>query len=208
MLKCYICSTVTGARIVWWQVTGVRATVNRAAFRASLRQQTFISTSSATVSRHTLHSGTMPDRSEYQPLVQDVDDEVDVVDPLPTPVTAASVSGLRRMQRPGHIDLSKLDNAFKRCVSCSVLWQYRSADTGMRWTESIAQKVKRKKKVEDKSRKEIWHSVFAPQVEPVFIDDSPVSSHNLLLCAVSYIASAQPKTLDHKPPMTKANFDQ
>ncbi len=39
-----------------------------------------------------------------------------------------------------------------------------------RWTESIAQKVKRKKKVEINSRKEIWHSVFAPQVEPVATD--------------------------------------
>lgn len=44
----------------------------------------------------------------------------------------------------------------------------------MRWTESIAQKVKRKKKVEDNSRKEIWHSVFAPQVEAGPVDDTPV----------------------------------
>lgn len=32
----------------------------------------------------------------------------------------------------------------------------------LRWTESIALKVKRKKKVEDYSRKEIWQSVFEP----------------------------------------------
>lgn len=59
----------------------------------------------------------MPDRSEYQPLVQDVDEdnEGDVGDALPSPVTASGPSrGLRRTQRPGHIDLSKLDNAFKR----------------------------------------------------------------------------------------------
>ena len=58
----------------------------------------------------------MPDRSEYQPLAQDVDDnEADLGDSLPTPVTAAAPSRqLRRAQRPGHIDLSKLDNAFKR----------------------------------------------------------------------------------------------
>lgn len=41
----------------------------------------------------------------------------------------------------------------------------------LRWTESIAQKVKRKKKVEDNSRKEIWHSVFAPQIDPVPSDE-------------------------------------
>lgn len=60
----------------------------------------------------------MPDRAEYQPLVQDVDDnnsEGDVAEVLPSPVTA-SRRGLRRPHRPGHIDLGKLDNAFKRCV--------------------------------------------------------------------------------------------
>ncbi|KAI0088026.1 phosphatidylinositol 3 and 4-kinase-domain-containing protein [Irpex rosettiformis] len=116
----------------------------------------------------------MPNRSEYQPLAQNVDDDdgSDVGDLLPTPVTAAGPSrGLRRPQRPGHIDLSKLDTAFKR------------------WTESIAQKVKRKKKVDDKSRKEIWHSVFAPHVEATYVDESP------------------PKTLDHNSPMTKADFN-
>ena len=35
--------------------------------------------------------------------------------------------------------------------------------TGLvRWTESIAQKMKRRKKVEDHSRREIWQSVFDP----------------------------------------------
>ncbi|KAJ3536471.1 hypothetical protein NM688_g6831 [Phlebia brevispora] len=112
----------------------------------------------------------MPDRSEYQPLAQHVDDDNDgdVGDVLPPPATASR--GLRRAQRPGHIDLSKLDTAFKR------------------WTESIAQKVKRRKKVEDNSRKEIWHSVFAPHIEAMMIDEAPI------------------KTLDHKPPMTKEDF--
>ncbi|EKM54262.1 uncharacterized protein PHACADRAFT_174771 [Phanerochaete carnosa HHB-10118-sp] len=118
----------------------------------------------------------MPHRAEYQPLAQhidDDDDEGDVSDVLPAPVTAPSRRGLRLSQRPGNIDLKKLDHAFKR------------------WTESIAQKVKRKKKVEDKSRKEIWHSVFAPQIEPVPTDnDIPI------------------KTLDHKPPMMHADFQK
>ena len=58
----------------------------------------------------------MPDRSEYQPLTQHADDENDgdvgETGVLPPPVT--SFRGLRRAQRPGHIDLSKLDTAFKR----------------------------------------------------------------------------------------------
>ena len=63
----------------------------------------------------------------------------------------------------------------------------RSLQLGLcasRWTESIAQKVKRKKKVDDKSRKEIWHSVFAPQIDPVPSDDIPVRVHALMLCSV------------------------
>jgi phosphatidylinositol 4-kinase type 2 len=56
----------------------------------------------------------MPDRAEYQPLVQDVDDD-DVPEVLPLPVTVpTSRRGLRRSPRPGNIDLSKLDHAFKR----------------------------------------------------------------------------------------------
>lgn len=59
----------------------------------------------------------MPNRSEYQPLAQSVEDEeTDVSEGiLPQPAR-----GLRRAQRPVHIDLSKLDNAFKRCaVHCA-----------------------------------------------------------------------------------------
>ena len=55
----------------------------------------------------------MPNRSEYQPLSQGVDDEeTDVGEGLPSPVTTPR--GLRRLNKPGHIDLSKLDTAFKR----------------------------------------------------------------------------------------------
>lgn len=57
----------------------------------------------------------MPNRSEYQPLAQGVDDEetdVDIGEGLPSPVTTPR--GLRRLNRPGHIDLTKLDTAFKR----------------------------------------------------------------------------------------------
>ncbi len=55
-----------------------------------------------------------PNRSEYQPLTQSVDEEEDVsegLNPQPT-------RGLRRAQRPVHIDLSKLDSAFKRYAYC------------------------------------------------------------------------------------------
>ena len=117
----------------------------------------------------------MPDRAEYQPLAQDVDDnnsEGDVAEVLPSPVTA-SRRGLRRGHRPGNIDLGKLDNAFKRYVKGRVYMFVLQANLcfALRWTESIAQKVKRKKKVEDNSRKEIWHSVFAPQIDPVPSDE-------------------------------------
>ncbi|KIM61574.1 hypothetical protein SCLCIDRAFT_25716 [Scleroderma citrinum Foug A] len=78
---------------------------------------------------------------------------------------------LQRSQKPGHIDLRKLDNAFKR------------------WTESIAQKMKRRKKVEDHSRREIWQSVFDPA--PSMGESTP------------YVV----KTLDHKPPMTQTAYD-
>ncbi|KAJ3570961.1 hypothetical protein NP233_g4066 [Leucocoprinus birnbaumii] len=119
----------------------------------------------------------MPDRSSragYQPLSQDIDDEADVgllgaASGAPPPTT--STRGSTR-NRPGSIDLKKLDNAFKR------------------WTESIAQKVKRKhKKKQEHSKKQIWKSVFEPQV----LSTSP--------------PSAVVKTLDHKHPMTQEAFE-
>ncbi|KAH9485374.1 Phosphatidylinositol 4-kinase lsb6 [Psilocybe cubensis] len=108
----------------------------------------------------------------YQPLQTHEDENSDNNEPLP-PISHPGPSNTypqRRTVRPGSIDLTKLDNAFKR------------------WTESIAQKVKRKKKTTDHSRKQIWHSVFDPQVPPV-----PNSGFE--------------KTLDHNQPMTQADFD-
>ncbi|KAF5348627.1 hypothetical protein D9758_006851 [Tetrapyrgos nigripes] len=99
----------------------------------------------------------------YQPLAQSADDDATV--PAQTP------HGLRRAGRPTSIDLSKLDTAFKR------------------WTESIAQKVKRKKKkAAEHSKKQIWKSVLEPTISP--------SGPSLPL-----------KTLDHNPPMTQEQYD-
>lgn len=97
------------------------------------------------------------------------------------------------------------------CLSSAPKLLGGSIDHAFRWTESIAQKVKRKKKVEDKSRKEIWHSVFAPQIESVPTDnDIPVRVNASCFPPVVLIASpvAQIKTLDHKPPMTHADFEK
>ncbi|KAG6917823.1 hypothetical protein DXG01_000883 [Tephrocybe rancida] len=117
-------------------------------------------------------------RSGYTPLAQsidEVDEEADVGDRQPGPSNrpprghnrSAGPSG-----RPGSIDLKKLDSAFKR------------------WTESIAQKVKRKKKAgPNHERRTIWHSVFEPQVVIVSLLQGNV------------------KTLDHKPPMMQATYD-
>ena len=57
----------------------------------------------------------MPDRSEYQPLAQAIDEEeeADVSEGFQS---SSNRSGLRRPSRPRHIDLSKLDSAFKRFV--------------------------------------------------------------------------------------------
>ncbi|TFK44679.1 phosphatidylinositol 3 and 4-kinase-domain-containing protein [Crucibulum laeve] len=114
-------------------------------------------------------------RSEYQPLVHSVDEGDDVGDdnqPSTSTTRPGNTRGLRRAGRPGSIDLKKLDHAFKR------------------WTESIAQKVKRKKKTEpEHSRKHIWRSVFEPTVAPLPNPPFPI------------------KTLDHKSPMTQGEFD-
>lgn len=62
-------------------------------------------------------------RSGYQPL-QSHEDESDIGDD-PRPSTSLSdtngAPSQRRAGRPGHIDLTKLDNAFKRLVS---MWLY------------------------------------------------------------------------------------
>lgn len=67
---------------------------------------------------YTPRSPAMPNRSEYQPLAQGLEDEeeTDVAEgfshaPRPSP------------RRPGHIDLSKLDTAFKRCSMALISWR-------------------------------------------------------------------------------------
>lgn len=79
----------------------------------------------------------------------------------------------------------------------------------LRWTESIAQKVKRKKKVEDNSKKEIWRSVFEPHIPSVPTDETQVSNRIRLTCVLDLEPGLydQVKTLDHEPPMTQAQFD-
>ncbi|KAG5653044.1 hypothetical protein H0H81_002561 [Sphagnurus paluster] len=117
----------------------------------------------------------MTNRSGYTPIAQSIDEEeedVGTFNPGTSSAPSTNTRGLRRAGRPGSIDLKKLDTAFKR------------------WTESIAQKVKRKKKVgPTHERKQIWHSVFEPQV------------------IIPGVPTATVKTLDHKPPMTQEAYD-
>jgi hypothetical protein len=125
----------------------------------------------------------MPDRSEYQPLPQNADDEPESdAEGHPSPVT--NQSG-RRMSASGAIDLRKLDAAFKRYVPT-----YSSkirVRTPPRWTESIAQKIKRKKKVEDiHVRREIIRSVFDPPFPSVPASGVVVSVHLCLAHCVPY----------------------
>ena len=68
---------------------------------------------------HAYHSTscTMPNRSEYQPISQFVDDdEADVTEP----VASSSASRPLNPPTPKKIDLRNLDNAFKRYVSRTV----------------------------------------------------------------------------------------
>ncbi|KAK0212691.1 phosphatidylinositol 3 and 4-kinase-domain-containing protein [Desarmillaria ectypa] len=111
----------------------------------------------------------MSNRAGYQPLVQTADDEGDIGEGAQLPTSRAN--GRHRASRSGSIDLFKLDTAFKR------------------WTESIAQRVKRKKTVKEHTKKQIWRSVFEPTI---FVDAPP---------------AGVVKTLDHKPPMTAAEFE-
>ena len=68
-----------------------------------------------------------PNRSEYQPLAQSVEDEEEDVSEGLAP---QQTRGLRRAQRPVHIDLSKLDTAFKRCVFQLVSLRERPPERG------------------------------------------------------------------------------
>jgi hypothetical protein len=104
----------------------------------------------------------MPHSAGYQQLPQDVEETL--VEEQSTEDRAKAARGRSaRTHKPGHIDLRKLDNAFKRWARGLLSYNISLELTHVfRWTESIAQKVKRKKKVEDYSRKEIWQSVFEP----------------------------------------------
>ncbi|KAH6913832.1 phosphatidylinositol 3 and 4-kinase-domain-containing protein [Coprinopsis sp. MPI-PUGE-AT-0042] len=113
-----------------------------------------------------------PQASDYQPLGQNGEEELEAPEDSRVDAGPSTRHGRLRSGGGASVDLAKLDSAFKR------------------WTESIAQKVKRKKnKVPSHSqRKQIWRSVFEPTI-------APVSSHSPI------------KTLDHKPPMTDGDFD-
>ena len=103
---------------------------------------------------------TRADHSEYQPL-RSTEDESDTEQQNSVDQPGTSRRTRRPGLRPGSIDLTKLDNAFKRLV-CKHR-PFGGYLTSGRWTESIAQKVKRKKKTaETHSRKHIWRSVFEP----------------------------------------------
>ena len=79
---------------------------------------------------------------------------------------------------------------------------------GCRWTESIAQKMRRKKKREDSdARKEVWRSVFEPYVPPSHGDLGYVSCHPTPETSDLTDHPPQTKTLDHRPPMSEAEFD-
>lgn len=60
----------------------------------------------------------MPNRADYQPLAQSADEEHggNIFNSSETlPAGTRQSRSLRRPSRPGPIDLSKLDAAFKRC---------------------------------------------------------------------------------------------
>ena len=84
------------------------------------------------------------------------------------------------MSASGPIDLRKLDAAFKRYVS--TYSPNLCVRTPSRWTESIAQKIKRKKKVEDiHVKKEIIRSAFDPPYTSIPASSVVVSAN---LCSV------------------------
>ncbi|KAF8658260.1 hypothetical protein AX16_002036 [Volvariella volvacea WC 439] len=143
----------------------------------------------------------MASRAGYQPLPQTIEEESDVGEynaneannsQLAPPASAATRG--RRRVRPGSIDLTKLDTAFK---------------SHPRWTESIAQKMKRKKKESpEQLKKPIWRSVFEPQYQLLSIPTEPVIALRQAQ-AIGFLANnlVQVKTLDHKPPMTQVEYD-
>ncbi|KIJ39911.1 hypothetical protein M422DRAFT_32512 [Sphaerobolus stellatus SS14] len=110
-------------------------------------------------------------RGDYQPLAQSVEDiEEEDVGLQQTEPSSPTTS--RRLGKRPQIDLRTIDTAFKK------------------WTESIAQKVKRKKKGNSVEKVEIAHSVFGPEI--------PAPPHYYWPI----------KTLNHKPPMTHEEYEE
>ena len=69
-------------------------------------------------------------------------------------------------------------------------------------------KMKRRKKSEDlNARKEIWRSVFDPYVPPSHGDLGYVSYYSTPETSHLIEHRTQTKTLDHRPPMSQAEFD-
>lgn len=107
----------------------------------------------------------MSARSGYQPIAQSIEeiDEGDVGE-VDNSSSSQPPRG-RRPGRPGSIDLKKLDTAFKRSVSVPYRNFAYTHEILRSWTESIAQKVRRRRRVDQgHERKAIWHSVFEPQI--------------------------------------------
>ena len=75
-----------------------------------------------------------------------------------------------------------------------------------RWTESISQRIKRRRKVPEHARMYIWQSVF----EPTYVSPFVIGGIVGILNSKPDFSNAyvQVKTLDHKSPMTQAGFDE
>ena len=68
--------------------------------------------------------------------------------------------------------------------------------------------MRRKKSTEDSNApKEIWRSVFEPYIPPSHGDLGYVSHYSALETSDLTGHPAQTKTLDHRPPMSQAEFD-
>jgi phosphatidylinositol 4-kinase type 2 len=124
-------------------------------------------------------------RSEYQPLAQSVEDDLEQGDVGLHQTQPTSPS--RTLGRRPQIDLRTIDTAFKK------------------WTENIAQKVKRKKvclsfslfidaifsweqKEPKVEKREIMHTVFGPEVPVPHTYTRPVGNYHYVL--VIFLTSA------------------
>lgn len=145
----------------------------------------------------------MVNRSEYQPISQSVDhDEVDVSQPIPSSFATRP----RRSSISKKIDLRKLDNAFKRYVS-RVIFQARFQHLAQMDRVYCA-----KGEEEEKDRGlERSQGNLEERIRAV----CPANSWRLGICELFFSFetsdltgnSTQTKTLDHRPPMSQAEFD-